>query len=79
LNFEAKIKIIRTKSATKRLKFEAWYIKISDFRNKKEQRKFTLTDRRESRQQENEAKPSRGTALGFRNLSLTRKIINIKA
>jgi hypothetical protein len=58
---------------------------------KKKQTKFTQTDRRESRQQENEAKPSiqfchyREALLSFvqqardRNLPLTRKIINIKA
>jgi hypothetical protein len=59
---------------------------------RKKLRKFTQTDRRESRQQENEAKPSiqichyGGSALlGFvrqardRNLHLTREIINTKA
>jgi hypothetical protein len=76
---------IRIRSATKRFKFEGWYIKISDIYNKKEPRKFMQTDRRESRQQENEANRAEEPLLGYarqardRNLSLTRKIINIKA
>jgi hypothetical protein len=64
---------------------ESRQVFTSDFRNKKKQRKFTQTDKRENRQQENTSKfaTMEEALLGFvrqarnRNLALTREIIHI--